>query len=65
MPDAGGVTEANGAKEYRCFVDGEWRAAENNKLFDVYRPYDRSVYARVASGGRREATLAVDAAAKA
>src|SRR3984957_9880204 len=65
MSEMRGVTEADGAKEYRYFVDGEWRAAENDKLFDVYRPYDRVLYARVAAGGRPEATLAVDAAAKA
>src|SRR5258707_124215 len=34
-------------------------------LSDVYRPYDRTLYARVAAGGRPEATIAVDAAAKA
>jgi Aldehyde dehydrogenase family len=61
----GGVTEVNGIKEYRYFAGGEWRTAENHKLFDVYRPYDRSLYARVAVGGRPEAKLAVDAAAKA
>jgi acyl-CoA reductase-like NAD-dependent aldehyde dehydrogenase len=60
-----GVTQENGAQEFRYFVCGEWRRAENNKLFDVYRPYDRSVYARVAAGGRAEATQAVEAAAKA
>jgi acyl-CoA reductase-like NAD-dependent aldehyde dehydrogenase len=65
MSDLRGVTEVNGTQEFRYFVDGEWRMAENNKLFDVYRPYDRSVYARVAAGGRAEATQAVDAAAKA
>lgn len=60
-----GVNEANGVKEYRYFAGGEWRSAENNKLFDVFRPYDRGLYARVAAGGRAEAKLAVDAAAKA
>src|SRR5258706_11324104 len=60
-----GVTEVNDTKEYRYFAGGEWRAAENNRLFDVYRPYDRGLYARVAAGGRAEAKLAVDAAAKA
>jgi len=39
-------------KEYRYFAGGEWRTAENNKLFDVFRPYDRGLYARVAAGGR-------------
>ena len=65
MSEMPSVSEANGARAFRCFVDGEWRAAENNRLFDVYRPYDRSLYARVAAGGRAEATQAVDAAAKA
>jgi acyl-CoA reductase-like NAD-dependent aldehyde dehydrogenase len=65
MPDVRGVTEVNGIKEYRYFADGEWRKAESNKLFDVYRPYDRTLYARVADGGRAEAKRAVDAAAKA
>ena len=65
MSEMRGVTEVNGTtQEFRYFVDGEWRTAENKKLFDVYRPYDRSVHARVASCGRPEATLAVDAAAE-
>jgi acyl-CoA reductase-like NAD-dependent aldehyde dehydrogenase len=65
MSDIRGVTEVNGIKEYQYFAGGEWRAAENHKLFDVYRPYDRGLYARVAAGGRPEAKLAVDAAARA
>jgi len=65
MSDVRGVAEVNGVKEFQYFVGGEWRAAENNRLFDVYRPYDRSLYARVAAGGRVEATQAVDAAAEA
>jgi acyl-CoA reductase-like NAD-dependent aldehyde dehydrogenase len=65
MSEARSVAEVNGVKEYRYFADGEWRTAEDRKLFDVYKPYDRSLYARVAAGGRAEAKLAVDAAAKA
>src|SRR6202163_4636929 len=65
MSEVRSVAEVNGVKEYRYFADGEWRTAENRKLFDVFRPYDRSLYARVAAGGRPEAKLAVDAAAKA
>ena len=65
MSDVRGVTEVDGIKEYQYFAGGEWRAAEDGKLFDVYRPYDRSLYARVAAGGRPEAKLAIDAAAKA
>jgi acyl-CoA reductase-like NAD-dependent aldehyde dehydrogenase len=65
MSDERGVTEVNGIKEYRYFAGGAWRTAENRKLFDLYRPYDRKHYGRVAAGGRPEATLAVDTAAKA
>src|SRR6266853_4325395 len=65
MAEANGVTEINGIKEYKYFVGGEWRSAEGNKLFDVYQPYDRALYARVAAGGRSEAKRAVEAAAKA
>jgi hypothetical protein len=60
MSEMRGVTEVNGTQEFRYFVDGEWRTTENNKLFDVYRPYGRSVYARVAAGGRPEATPVTD-----
>jgi Aldehyde dehydrogenase family len=55
-----GVTENSGIKEYKHFVAGEWRSAEN-----VYRPYDRALYARVAACGRSEAKRAVEAAANA
>src|ERR1700742_5171514 len=65
MPDVRGVTEVNGVKEYRYYAGGEWRSAEKHKLFDVFRPYDRGVFARVAAGGRSEAKAAVDAAAEA
>ena len=65
MPGVRGVTEVNCIKEYRYFTDGEWRKAESNKLFDVYRPCDRALYARVANGDRPEAKRAAEAAAKA
>ena len=65
MSNIRGVTDVNGIPEYRYFAGGEWRTAGNNKLFDVYRPHDRSLYARVAAGGRAEAQAAVEAAAKA
>src|SRR5882672_885885 len=65
MSDLRDVSEPNVIKEYRYFAGGEWRTAGNHKLFDVFRPYDRGLYARVAAGGRPEAKLAVEAAAKA
>jgi acyl-CoA reductase-like NAD-dependent aldehyde dehydrogenase len=51
--------------EIQYFAGGKWRSAENHKLFDVFRPYDRALYARVSAGGRAEAKQAVEAAAKA
>jgi acyl-CoA reductase-like NAD-dependent aldehyde dehydrogenase len=60
-----GVTAVNGIKEYGYFAGGEWRSAQDHQLFDVFRPYDRSLYARVAAGGRPEARVAVEAAASA
>ena len=65
MSELHGVAEVDGIRHYQYFADGEWRDAEGGKLFDVYRPYDRSVYARVAAGGRAEARIAVEAAAAA
>src|SRR5258706_14643198 len=51
-----GVSENNGINEYKYFVGGEWRSAENGKLFDVYQPYDRALYARPPACGRPEGT---------
>ena len=65
MSESKGVTNVNGIHEYKYFAGGEWRSAESNRLFDVYRPYDRALYARVAAGRRAEAKIAVDAATKA
>src|SRR6266436_7287528 len=65
MSEIKGVTQVNGVNEYKYLAGGEWRSAEGNKLFDVYRPYDRAPYARVAAGGRADAKIAVEAAAKA
>jgi len=65
MSEAKGVTQVNGVWEYKYFAGGEWRAAEGNRLFDVRKPYDQALYARVPAGRRPEAKIAVDAAAKA
>src|SRR5580698_7459993 len=65
MSEAKGVTEVDGIKEYKYFAGGQWRSAAGNKLFDVHRPYDRALHARIAAGGRPEAKIAVEAGAKA
>jgi len=43
-------TKVTDVKEYQYFAGDEWRTAENHKLFDVFRPYDRGLYPRVAAG---------------
>jgi acyl-CoA reductase-like NAD-dependent aldehyde dehydrogenase len=65
MSEVRGVTEINGVKAYKYFAGGAWRSADNNRLFDVFQPYDRALYARVADGRRAEAKIAVEAAAEA
>jgi acyl-CoA reductase-like NAD-dependent aldehyde dehydrogenase len=65
MSEAKGVSRVNGVTEYRYFAGGQWRSAVGNRFFDVHQPYDQALYARVAAGGRAEAAIAVDAAAKA
>jgi acyl-CoA reductase-like NAD-dependent aldehyde dehydrogenase len=59
------VTGRDGIQEYKYFAGGEWHAADGKRTFDVLRPYDRSLYARVADGRKAEAKLAVEGAAKA
>jgi hypothetical protein len=53
MLDVRGAVEVSGFNEYRYFVGGEWRSAESGRLFDVYRPYDRALNARVATMSAR------------
>jgi len=65
MSEGNSVTHVEGVKVYKYFADGVWRAAEGDRVFDVYRPYDRALYARVAAGRRVDAQIAVAAAAKA
>jgi acyl-CoA reductase-like NAD-dependent aldehyde dehydrogenase len=62
MSDLRGVTEVNEAREFKYFVYDEGRAPDCNGLFDVYEPYDRKLYARVATRGRAGVARAVDAA---
>ena len=39
------MTEVNGVKTYKYFAGGEWRSVGGDRLFDVYRPYDRALFA--------------------
>lgn len=50
---------------YRYFVSGSWRDTAGNRYFDDHEPYTGKVFARVAAGGRQDAELAIEAAARA
>lgn len=52
-------------RTYKYFADGSWHEAEGSRTFDVLEPYSRKVFARAPAGGRKEARLAIEAAAKA
>ena len=52
-------------REYRYFVDNQWRTAKDHQLFEVHEPYSGKLFARVAAGSRADARDAVDAASKA
>ena len=52
-------------KEHRYFADNQWRTAKNKATFEVHEPYSGKLFARVASGSRADASVAVDAASKA
>jgi len=47
--------------DYQLFSDGAWQDSDSGATFDVVRPYDREVYARVAASGREDACRAVEA----
>lgn len=65
MAESNSFIEKDGIREYKYFAGGQWQTAKEGKTFEVYKPYDRSLFAKVAAGGRAEAKMAVDAAAKA
>ncbi len=49
----------------RHYIDGQWVDGDSAKTRDILNPYDASVIARVAEGGRAEAQAAIKAARKA
>jgi succinate-semialdehyde dehydrogenase / glutarate-semialdehyde dehydrogenase len=49
----------------QMYIGGQWRGANDGRTLAVINPADESTIAEVAHGGRAEAELAIDAAAKA
>jgi len=50
---------------YKYYAGGSWRQAEGAQVFDDFEPYSGKLFARVAAGGRKEARIAIAAAAEA
>jgi acyl-CoA reductase-like NAD-dependent aldehyde dehydrogenase len=50
---------------YKYYAGGTWREAAGARTFEVLEPYSRQPFAQVATGGRAEARVAVEAAARA
>lgn len=48
--------------EYRLFIDGNWLSSDSGATFDIHRPFDRALYARVAASGKADGRAAVEAA---
>lgn len=65
MPKLQVKDDVHRVQTYRYFAGGDWRMATDGKTFEVFNPYDRTVFARVAAGGAPEARVAVAAAAAA
>ncbi len=54
-----------GVKEFRCFIDGEWVAAQSGETFESHDPFTAQVWARIPRCDARDVDLAVAAARRA
>lgn len=59
------MTMAGSIRHYQQFIDGRWLDPADGAWMDAVNPYDRSVWARIPRGTRRDADLAVAAARRA
>jgi acyl-CoA reductase-like NAD-dependent aldehyde dehydrogenase len=50
---------------YKMYIDGQWRDAQDGKTYDDFNPFTGEVFAKVPAGKRADARLAVAAAAAA
>src|SRR5882672_3887078 len=50
---------------YKYFAGGSWREPASAQYFDDHEPFTGHVLARVGAGGRKEAEIAIEAAATA
>ncbi|MFI5754993.1 aldehyde dehydrogenase family protein [Streptomyces sp. NPDC051569] len=59
------MTESQKPRLYQHYIDGQWVDSSSGEHFDVFNPYDGSVYARAAAGTAQDAEQAVTAADRA
>src|ERR1041384_497469 len=59
------MARTEGIKDFRCFIDGQWVAAQSGELFDSFDPFTAKVWARIPKCDGRDVDRAVEAARRA
>jgi len=59
------MTRVQGIKDYRCFIDGEWVAAQAGETFESFDPFTAKVWAQIPKCDARDVDRAVEAARRA
>jgi aldehyde dehydrogenase (NAD+) len=59
------MTRFQGIKDYRCFIDGEWVAAQSGETFETVDPFTAKAWAHIPKCDARDVDRAVDAARRA
>lgn len=59
------MTRFQGIKDYRCFIDGEWVAAQSGETFESFDPFTAKVWAQIPKCGASDVDRAVEAARRA
>ncbi len=59
------MTRVQGIRDYRCFIGGQWKAAESGETFESVDPFLAKTWARIPKCDARDVDQAVAAARKA
>ncbi|MGS7457330.1 aldehyde dehydrogenase family protein, partial [Mycobacterium tuberculosis] len=59
------MTRFQGIKDYRCFIDGEWVAAQSGETFESHDPFTAKAWAKIPKCGASDVDRAVEAARRA
>jgi aldehyde dehydrogenase (NAD+) len=59
------MTRFQGIKDYRCFIGGEWVAAQSGETFESFDPFTAKAWAQIPKCDARDVDHAVEAARRA